>query len=159
MEADGLKAETLAIYGLGPCSENVVGNGRRARCRLNLSPGLLSCSISRGSSSVCPARGDQKNAHFRPLGVFGARSFSPFALRRGKEFGLVMVNYKKLFGDARLAASTNAQQVLASLKPSEKFYTETVPSFRRYVEEQRARTPSGNLDDRNCLFRNAKVWT
>lgn len=59
--------------------------------------------------------GDHKNSHFRPLGVFGARSFSPEALRRGKEFGLAMVNYKELFGDAGLAAITNAQQLLASL--------------------------------------------
>lgn len=59
--------------------------------------------------------GDHKGSRFRPLGVMGARSFSPEALRRGKEFGLVLVNFKELFGEAGLDAITKAQELMAAL--------------------------------------------
>jgi hypothetical protein len=45
----------------------------------------------------------------------GARSFSPAALKRGKEFGLVLVNFKELFGEAGLDAITQAQELMAAL--------------------------------------------
>jgi hypothetical protein len=59
--------------------------------------------------------GDHKGSRFRPLGVMGARSFSPEALKRGKEFGLVLVNFKELFGETGLDAITKAQELMATL--------------------------------------------
>lgn len=70
--------------------------------------------------------GDHKGSRFRPLGIMGARSFSTAALQRGKEFGLVLVNFKELFGEAALDAITKAQELMAALATENEAAIDTV---------------------------------
>lgn len=55
--------------------------------------------------------GDHRASKVRPLGVIGARSFSPQALAIGREFGLVMVNFRELIGEAGLGTMMKAQEL------------------------------------------------
>ena len=63
--------------------------------------------------------GDHTRSRLRLLGVMGARSFSPEAFKLGRDFGLAMVNFRELFGQATLDTLATAQALLAGVADPE----------------------------------------
>jgi hypothetical protein len=58
--------------------------------------------------------GDHAQSKLRMVGVMGARTFSPEAFQLGRRAGLLMVNYKELFGDVMLDMLATAESLLAA---------------------------------------------
>ncbi|AWI08303.1 hypothetical protein CKA38_02680 [Ereboglobus luteus] len=59
--------------------------------------------------------GDHTRSKLRLLGVMGATSLSPDALKLGKNHGLVMVNFRELFGETAVKMIQQARELLLSL--------------------------------------------